>query len=195
MSMETLNVIQFVQLLIGYLGFTVGLPALVFYCKVKRFPAAVRFLIYFTIGNFYVINLVQVLELLHISYRITLFLFTFVPAIVLSVKLYHIPAVSYVKNLLGECWHYILRELGFKSFIRHRWQEIKVFLRVAERNIRRLLQENYLDIPFLVIFAWLIWKICGPGILNNWAYGASDIPVHNYWINGLIENNIYIAGI
>lgn len=195
MSMETLNVIQFVQLLIGYLGFTVGLPALVFYCKVKRFPAAVRFLIYFTIGNFYVINLVQVLELLHISYRITLFLFTFVPAIVLSVKLYHIPVASYVKKLLGECWHYILRELGFKSFIRHRWQEINVFLRVAERNIRRLLQENYLDIPFLVIFAWLVWKICGSGILHNWGYGASDIPVHNYWINGLIENNIYIAGI
>ena len=37
MSMETLNVIQFIQLLIGYLGFTVGLPALVFYRKVKRF--------------------------------------------------------------------------------------------------------------------------------------------------------------
>ena len=52
MSMETLNVIQFIQLSLGYLGFTVGLPALVFYRKAKRFPAAVRFLIYFTIGNF-----------------------------------------------------------------------------------------------------------------------------------------------
>lgn len=34
MSMETLNVIQFIELLIGFLGFTVGLPALVFYKKV-----------------------------------------------------------------------------------------------------------------------------------------------------------------
>lgn len=195
MSMETLNVIQFIQLSLGYLGFTVGLPALVFYRKAKRFPAAVRFLIYFTIGNFYVINLVQILELLHISYRITLFLFTFVPAILLSVKLYQIPLISYVKTLLGECRHYLLRELGFKSFVRHRWRELKAFLRVVGRNIWRLFRESYMDLPFLVLFAWLVWKVCGPGILNNWGYGASDIPVHNYWINGLIDNNIYVAGI
>ena len=179
MSMETLNVIQFIQLFVGYIGFTAGLPALVFYRKVKRFPASVRFLIYFTIGNFYVINLVQVLELLHISYRITLFLFTFVPAVVLIVNIYHIPVISYVKKVLEECRHYILRELGFKSFIRHRWQEVKVFLRVVIRNLWRLTKENFLDIPFLVIFAFLVWKVCGPGILHNWGYGASDIPVHN----------------
>ena len=195
MAMETLNVIQFMQLFIGYIVFTVGLPAFVFYRKAKRFPAAVRFLIYFTIGNFYVINLVQVLELLHISYRITLSLFTFIPVILLMIKMYHIPVISYMKKILSECKHYILRELGFKSFVRHRWQEIKVFLRVVRRNLFRLLKENFLDIPFLLIFAWLLWKICGPGILHNWGYGASDIPVHNYWINGLIENNIYIAGI
>lgn len=195
MKMETLNVIQFVQLFIGYVGFTTGLPALVFYRKVKRFPAAVRFLIYFTIGNFYVINLVQVLELLHISYRVTLILFTFVPAFLLSVKIYHIPVLSYVKKVLEDCRHYILREVGFKTFMRHRWQEIKVFLRVVKRNLWRLIKENILDVPFLVLFTLLVWKVCGPGILNNWAYGASDVPVHNYWINGLIQNNIYIAGI
>ena len=63
MSMKMLNVLQFIQLLCGYLGFTIVLPTLVFYRKVKGFPAAVRFLIYFTIGNFYIINLVQTLEL------------------------------------------------------------------------------------------------------------------------------------
>ncbi|MGN0398550.1 MAG: hypothetical protein ACI4EO_00340 [Blautia sp.] len=193
--METLNVIQFIQLFIGYLGFTVGLPALVFYRKAKRFPAAVRFLIYFTIGNFYIINLVQVLELLRISYRITLSVFTFGPAAILIVKIYHIPVASYLKKVLEECRHYILREMGFKTFMRHRWQEIKVFLRVAVRNLWRLLKENFLDIPFLVLFALLVWKVCGSGILHNWGYGASDIPVHNYWINGLIENNIFVAGI
>ena len=195
MSMETLNVIQFIQLFIGYLGFTVGFPALVFYRKAKRFPAAVRFLIYFTIGNFYIINLVQVLELLRISYRITLSMFTFGPAAILIVKIYHIPVASYLRKVLEECRHYILREMGFKTFMRHRWQEIKVFLRVAVRNLWRLLKENFLDIPFLVLFALLVWKICGPGILHNWGYGASDVPVHNYWINGLIENNIFVAGI
>ena len=195
MSMETLNVIQFLQLLIGYLGFTAGLPALVFYRKVKGFPGAVRFLIYFTIGNFYIINLVQVLELLHISYRGTLAFFTFVPAILLIVKIYQLPVISYIKKVLEECRHFILWELGFKSFVRHRWQELKVFLKVIKRNVWRLVKEGILEVPFLVLFALLVWKVCGPGILHNWGFGASDIPVHNYWINGLVENNIFVAGI
>lgn len=195
MSMETLNVIQFIQIFIGYLGFTVGLPALVFYEKVKGFPTAKRFLIYYTIGNFYVINLVQVLELLHISYRFTLFFFTFVPAILLMIKLYKIPVIPYIKNVLNECRYFIFREMGFKSFVRHRLQEVRIFLRILRKHGIRLLKENILDVPFLVIFAVIVWKVCGPGILNNWGYGASDIPVHNYWINGLIENNIFIAGI
>ncbi|MGM9550817.1 MAG: hypothetical protein ACI3XA_01025 [Clostridia bacterium] len=152
-------------------------------------------MIYFTIGNFYIINLVQVLQLLHISYRITLFLFTFVPFIVLVVKIYNIPVIPYLKRVAGECKHYALREVGFKTFIRHRFREIKVFLRVIFRNIKRLFKENYAVIPFIVFLISLIWGICGNGILNRWGYGASDLPVHNYWINGLIDNNIYVAGI
>ena len=127
--MESLNLIQFIELFAGFLGFTTLLPGLVFYKKVKRFPAAVRFLIYFTIGNFYIINLVQVLELAFISYRSTLLLFTFVPAGLAMVKIYQIPVISYIKKVAGELRHYILRELGFRSFMRHRLQEIKVFLR------------------------------------------------------------------
>ena len=39
MSMSVLNVIQLIELFVGYIGFTVGLPALVFYRKVKDFHA------------------------------------------------------------------------------------------------------------------------------------------------------------
>ena len=95
MSMEMLNTLQFVELLCGYLGCTVLLPALVFYRKVKAFPAAGRFLIYFTIGNFYIINLVQVLELAYLSCRGTLLLFTLVPAGVAAVRIYQIPVGAY----------------------------------------------------------------------------------------------------
>lgn len=195
MSMESLNLIQFIELFAGFLGFTTLLPGLVFYKKVKRFPAAVRFLIYFTIGNFYIINLVQVLELALISYRSTLILFTFVPAGLAMVKIYRIPVVSYIKKVAGELHHYLLRELGFRSFMRHRLQEIKVFLRFAGRQLWRLLKEVWMDLPFLAVFIFVVWKLCGSGILYNWGYGASDVPVHNYWINGLIDNKLFIAGI
>ena len=195
MSMETLNVLQFLELLGGFLGFTVLLPALVFYRKVKGFPAAVRFLIYFTIGNFYIINLVQVLELVYCSYRSTLLLFTFVPAGLAVVRIYRIPVASYCRKLVEELEHYILKELGFRSFWLHRLQEVACFLRWAGKQLWRLLKEVWLDLPFLAVFLWVLWKLCWPGILNNWGFGASDIPVHNYWINGLIDNELYIAGI
>ena len=101
MSMATLNVIQLIQLFVGYIVLTVGLPSLVFYRKVRDFSAAERFVIYFTIGNFYVINLVQVLELLHISYRITLLIFTFVPAALAIIKIHNIYEINY--NILYVC--------------------------------------------------------------------------------------------
>lgn len=195
MSMETLNVIQFIELLIGFLGFTVGLPALVFYKKVKHFQASVRFLIYFVIGNFYIINLVQVLELVYVSYRITLILFTILPVIIAVIKIYKIPVWSYIKKIESELYHYILRELGFRSFLRHRLKEMCKAFKFLLRQAVRLLKELWLDLPFLCILIYLIWKICGDGILNNWGYGASDVLVHNYWINGLVENKLYIAGI
>ncbi len=195
MSMETLNVIQFIELLIGFLGFTVGLPALVFYKIVKHFQASVRFLIYFVIGNFYIINLVQVLELVYVSYRITLILFTILPVIIAVIKIYKIPVWSYIKKIGSELYHYILRELGFRSFLRHRLKEVCKAFKFLLRQAVRLLKELWLDLPFLCILIYLIWKVCGDGILNNWGYGASDVPVHNYWINGLVENKLYIAGI
>lgn len=195
MAMSTLNVIQLLELFLGYIGFTVGLPALIFYRKVRGFPAPERFLFYFTIGNFYVINLVQVLQLLHISYRITLFLFTFVPAALLMIKFYDLHVIAYFKKIVGELGNFVRHEIGLKTFLRHRWQEIKAFLRVVFRNVWRLVKENCSVLPFVVALTALIWVVCGSGILYNWGYGASDVPVHNYWINGLYDNNIYIAGV
>ena len=51
----------------------------------------------------------QVLELLHISYRFTLLLFTFGPAAYVAVRIYKIPALSYVKTVADESKHYILQ--------------------------------------------------------------------------------------
>ena len=74
MSMESLNFIQFIELFAGFLGFTTLLPGLVFYRKVKRFPAAVRFLIYFIIGNFYIIYFLRLYYII-VTYIAILYLF------------------------------------------------------------------------------------------------------------------------
>ena len=151
MSMETLNVIQLMQLYAGYIGFTVILPAIVFYPKTKRFKASIRFLIAFTIGNFYVINLVQILELLHISNRFTLTLGTFVPAILCALWLYELNAKGYMKTLISESGHYILREMGLRTFLRRRFAEVRAFVSILGKNAFRLIKENLFDFPFIVM--------------------------------------------
>ena len=131
------------------------------------------------------------LELVYVSYRITLILFTILPVIIAVIKIYKIPVWSYIKKIGSELYHYILRELGFRSFLRHRLKEVCKAFKFLLRQAVRLLKELWLDLPFLCILIYLIWKVCGDGILNNWGYGASDVPVHNYWINGLVENKLW----
>ena len=98
-------------------------------------------------------------------------------------------------GLVQELRHFVLREMGFRSFVHHRLREAKRFLCFIGRQLVRLLKEVWPDLVFLAVFLGVLWKVCWPGILNNWGFGASDLPVHNYWINGLIDNKLYIAGI
>ena len=78
MSMSTLTILQIIQMFAAYTIMTVLLPAAIFHKKLAGIKLTVRFMIYITIGNFYIMNLVFLLQLLHISNRYTLLLFTLV---------------------------------------------------------------------------------------------------------------------
>ena len=195
MSMQILRIIQFAELFVCYLFVTVLLPALVFHRKTRRFPAAVRFLIHFTIGNFFVINLVLVLELVHISYRATLILSTIAAVVFGIIRMYHLPAVSYIKKVWEETRHCLYGELGIRSFFSRRTKEIKKVIRPVFRMFRNWIKEIWIDIPFIVLCAFLIWRVGGVRMTESFGFGASDLPVHNYWINALMDNNLFVAGI
>lgn len=195
MPMELLNAIQFFQLLSLYFFVSILLPALVLYPRVKGFSLPVRFLIYMTVGNFYIINLVQVLELLHCANRVTLVLATVLLAAAAAIVLNHVPVVPYCKGLGKDLRRYFLQQLGFRSLFRHRLREGKQLLCLAGRHLLCLLRETGPDLPFLLLFFLVLWKLNWTGLLENWGFGASDLPVHNKWINDLIQNQIYASGI
>ena len=46
----------------------------------------------------------------------------------------------------------------------------------------------------MATLALILW-IFGSNALNSYGYGASDIPVHNYWINALSDNKLFVAGV
>ena len=78
--MVRLTVMQWLFAFFAYSGLTIALPALVLFPRMKDCRAVTRFFFYFSVGNFYLINVVYVLQLLHISYPATLAAAVAVPA-------------------------------------------------------------------------------------------------------------------
>ena len=82
MSMTILTILQFAGIFSAYSLMTVLFPAFVFRAWLRGKKLTEQFLISFLAGNFYLINIVLVLQLLHISNWWTLTLCTVVPAVV-----------------------------------------------------------------------------------------------------------------
>ncbi len=80
MSMRMLTILQFTEILSVYFLATVLLPAFVLHEKIKGRRLMERFFICLLTGNFYIMNLVFLLQLLRISNPVTLIIGTVVPA-------------------------------------------------------------------------------------------------------------------
>ena len=83
MSMTTLVILRFVGIFAAYTGLTVLLPAIMFRRILAGRGLSEQFLMCYTFGNFYIINIVFAVQLLHISGFWTLVLFTAVPGILI----------------------------------------------------------------------------------------------------------------
>ena len=65
MSMTTLVILQFVGIFAAYTGLTVLLPAVMFRRVLRGRRLSEQFLMCYTFGNFYIINIVFAVQLLH----------------------------------------------------------------------------------------------------------------------------------
>ena len=84
MSMTTLVILRFLGIFAVYTGVTLALPALMFRRILRGRSLAEQFLMCYTFGNFYIINIVFLLQLLHISNFFTLAGLTAVLSIVIG---------------------------------------------------------------------------------------------------------------
>lgn len=86
MSMTILTILEFIEMFVLYSGITIVVPYLYLRKKIVSYSLTMKLLICYMVGNFYIMNMVFILELLHISYRITLIIGTLMPFIILLVK-------------------------------------------------------------------------------------------------------------
>lgn len=195
MSMKMLTILQFSGAFCAFLFVALALPAFVFRGKFARERLSVRLLAYFTIGCFYVINLVFVLQLLHISNRVTLILFTVVPALFTEAKLQKRNPLQLFRQKAADMRKVVEGKLGVRSFLskilRTAWEKIAdAFLRCVKKIGPW--------IPDMLLFAGLtalvLWMY-GTNLVTNFGYGASDVPVHNYWINYMSRGQLFVSGV
>ena len=191
-----LSALQCLEAFFCYLLMTVIVPAAVFGKKFRKLDLNQKFMAYFTIGNFYMINIVFLLELLHISNRFTLIIFTVIPALVVFSKSRNISIKLKITNAWKTFNRLISGQLGIKTALSTIWQDmyLKLFKKLLVK-IKEIFVFNITDWIILAAFGIVFVKIYTSNIVTTFGYTASDIPVHNYWINYLSKNQIFVAGI
>ena len=195
MSMTTLVILRFVGVFAAYTGLTVLLPAIMFRRILAGRRLSEQFLMCYTFGNFYIINIVFAVQLLHISGFWTLVLFTAVPGILIWGRVNRVSLRELCMKTGIVCKKILQGSMGIKGFL----------YRVKNRSMAVLKKAVWLFYCEVVcntlqwilagaVIAALFW-IYGRQLILTYGYRASDIPVHLNWINQMSRGNLFASGV
>ena len=195
MSMTTLITLRFVSIFAAYTGLTVLLPAIMFRRILAGRRLSEQFLMCYTFGNFYIINIVFAVQLLHISGFWTLVLFTVVPGILIWSRVNRVSLRELCMKTGIVCKKILQGSMGIKGFL----------YRVKNRSMAVLKKAVWLFYCEVVcntlqwilagaVIAALFW-IYGRQLILTYGYCASDIPVHLNWINQMSRGNLFASGV
>ncbi len=193
--MDISNIFQSIGLMILYSLLVLFVPSLVMGKKLSNQSLYERFMIYTVFGNFYIINVVFILQLIHISNRFTLIALYMLPILFVLIK----PRVKIIEKNIIHAMDVADRltkgSLGVKTFMRG--QAVSSRARLVKLYRKLSVMGNRQNIEGLAVLALivLVSYMYGYNSIKNYGYLASDIAVHNYWINAMSENNIFVAGV
>ena len=193
--MTTLVILRFVSIFAAYTGLTVLLPAIMFRRILAGRRLSEQFLMCYTFGNFYIINIVFAVQLLHISGFWTLVLFTVVPGILIWSRVNRVSLRELCMKTGIVCKKILQGSMGIKGFL----------YRVKNRSMAVLKKAVWLFYCEVVcntlqwilagaVIAALFW-IYGRQLILTYGYRASDIPVHLNWINQMSRGNLFASGV
>ncbi len=195
MSMTSLMILQFTGMLLAYSGITLLLPALMFRRILQGRKVAEQFLMCYTSGNFYIINIVFLLQLLHISNAITLIVTTLVLSIVIWSRVEKVSLRKKFKLLAKSNRKVIQGKMGWRSVRVRIFQNIKEKCRYMGGYLYRgMVCKPVQWLFFALLLLVLIW-VYGRKIVLAYGYSASDIPVHMDWINQMSRGSLFARGV
>lgn len=195
MSMTTLMILQFIKIFAAYTGITVFLPAVMFRRILKGRRLSEKFLMCYTFGNFYIINIVFTLQLMHISNVFTLCLVTALLSVLIGCRVNRISPKALIKKN-GEVFRKLLQgTMGVKEAIFRIGRKLTVSGRKTGGIFYREVVCDVLQwiLTGAVLLA-LFW-VYGRQLVLTYGYRASDIPVHLNWINQMSRGNLFVSGV
>ncbi len=195
MSMEVLTILQTSVIFVVYMTMTCVLPFIILNPLLKRFRLCEKLIMSLMLGNFYIINEVLILQLLHISNRFTLVLFIAVPAYFALSRVYGFSGRAFVSG----CWNKFLRlikkELGLKTLVQNTLRGIGRRFAGLMKRCLNVIKRNPIDAVLFLGITLLLVYMYGENLILNFGYCASDIPVHNYWINYMSRGELFVDGV
>ena len=195
MPMNLLTLVQILQIFAAYLFVSVCVPAFVLGRSLKSYRILERFMVYFMAGNFYIINLVYLLQLLKLSYPITLALGTFIPAVLARIALNRTPVRRNVRSWLRDMKKLSLGSMGSRTLMSRFYRAVRKELWEVWCFLCGVLKHHTVDCLLLAGFLVLLSWVYGTNYITAYGYKAFDLPVHNYWINSLEKNRIFVEGV
>ncbi len=193
--MGVINAFQSILILFLYTFIVVIIPSLILGKRFANRRFAHRFMIYLTVGNTYIINIVFLLQLMKISNKATLILASFGVEIIFYIIINRKKIGTGIVNVFNVLDKHVRGTLGAKSLKTIIWSALKRIIIACAQKIWKFIKTYNVELIFGTLLVLIISYFYGTNSLVNYGYGASDLPVHNYWINGMSQNKVFIAGV
>ena len=193
--MSVTNVVQSIWILILYSLMTVFMPAVVMHKRIAKRRLCEKFLICVVAGNFYIINVVFILQFIHISNRFTLFCATFLAAFVYVILRNRTKSRQIFIKTVDIMSRLARNTMGRRTFFSKCGNNIKSALKKLIIKIKNYLKCYGWETFLTLCLCAVVCVIYGSNGIINYGYTASDTPVHNYWINAMSDNNVFVAGV
>ena len=195
MPMTTFKIAEFISMFIAYTGVTVLLPAVIFRRVLQNRRTAEQFLMCYTFGNFYIINIVFAVQLLHISNAFTLIGLTVLMSLAIWIYVEKVPVRERLLSDGKTNRKVIQGKLGLRTVLHRYLFYFFDKIKWAIRSFYRVVVSKPIQWLFLgLIFISLFW-VYGRQIVLTYGYRASDIPVHLNWINQMSRGNLFSSGV
>lgn len=193
MSMSMLTVFQIMQTFAAYSFVMLFLPWVFLRKHLAHFELPERIIGYFLAGNFYIIYLVFLLQFLHISGTLTLWIGTLLPFLIIAIRQGKFKGIKgWIVRFLKIFLHLLKGEIGVKTLFFTQGRKLQ---KRYGQNVRK---QIFYWLPDLILTGLIIVGVCyvyGYNVVTVFGYKASDVPVHNLWINNMSNNQIFSKGV